>query len=92
MIKFFRRKKGPSCEEIGVVLQSYLDGEVDEATALRVASHLEGCVGCAPEALAYSRIKASLAAKTYAVDPEILANLQTFGERVARSEFDLSED
>lgn len=86
MIRLFRRKKGPSCEEIGAVLQSYLDGEVDEATALKVASHLEGCAGCAPEALAYSRIKESLAAKSYAVDPKVLINLQTFGERVARGD------
>lgn len=88
MIKFLRRNKGLSCEEIAEVLQGYLDGVIDEETARKVASHLDDCDTCAPEAILYSRIKDSLAAKELAVDPEVLMSLQAFGERVARGEID----
>ncbi len=88
MIKFLRRNKGMNCDEIMEVLQGYLDGVVDEETAREVASHLSDCAICAPEATLYSRIKDSLSAKQLSVDPEVLAGLHTFGERVAKGEFE----
>ncbi len=88
MIKFLRRSREMSCDEIMEVLQGYLDGEVDEETARKVASHLDNCDVCAPEAILYSKIKDSLAAKQLVVDADILAGLQTFGERVSKGEFE----
>lgn len=88
MIKFLQRRKKLSCEEIMEVLQDYLDGTVDEKTARKVASHLGECTMCAPEAEVYSRIKASLATKSLVVDPDVIAGLTTYGERLANGEFD----
>jgi anti-sigma factor RsiW len=49
------------CLRVSRVLQSYLDGVVDEVTARRVARHLERCRRCGAEADTYSAIKAALA-------------------------------
>ncbi len=88
MIKFLRRRSVMSCEEIMEVLQGYLDGEVDEETAKKVASHLHKCAHCAPEADLYSRIKESLASKQLVVDPDVMADLHAYGRRVANGEID----
>jgi anti-sigma factor RsiW len=68
------------------VLQSYLDGEVDDATARRVAAHLDVCAACGPEADVYRRIKQSLEGAARPIDPEVLAGLERFGRRLAQGE------
>jgi anti-sigma factor RsiW len=40
--------EGP-CEEWGILLHGYADGELDAANALRFEQHLAGCAGCAAE-------------------------------------------
>lgn len=84
IMKLFRR--GPSCEEVLEVLQAYLDGETDEATARNVIAHLDRCALCEHELYVYRRIKISLTRHTATVDPEVLSALTLFGERVARGE------
>ncbi len=87
MLRWFRRtRSGPSCAEVMEVLQSYLDGEVDEETARRVSAHLDECVNCGPEAEIYRRIKASLHHHARPVDPAILAGLERFGRRIAHGD------
>lgn len=49
------------CMRVARVLQAYLDGEVDEATARRVGAHLGVCRRCGMSADTYRAIKASLA-------------------------------
>lgn len=67
-----------SCEEVLEVLQSYLDGETDAATARRVSEHLHECKDCTWESSIYERIKESLATPPDHVEPEILDRLEGF--------------
>lgn len=88
MIKFLRRNRDLSCEQIMEVLQGYLDGQVDENTARRVAAHLDKCELCGPEADLFVRIKDRLAHSQQAVDPEVLASLHSYGQRVAQGDIE----
>ncbi|MFN2506076.1 MAG: zf-HC2 domain-containing protein [Acidimicrobiales bacterium] len=77
-----RRGGGPeaTCAEVARVLQSYLDGQVDEMTARRVARHLEACRRCGLEARTYEAIKQVLARRKTDVDTDALERLRSFGE------------
>ncbi|MDA8282293.1 MAG: zf-HC2 domain-containing protein [Actinomycetota bacterium] len=50
-----------TCHEVGLILQDYLDGDLDRARVSMVSAHLEQCRRCGMEADAYRRIKDSLA-------------------------------
>lgn len=50
-----------TCHEVGRILQTYLDGELDQSRVGKVTAHLEHCRRCGMEAGAYTRIKDSLA-------------------------------
>ena len=80
LIKKLRR--GPSCAEIMEVLQAYLDGEIDAATAASVAAHLDECTECGRESDVYRTIKQSLAARRRPIDPDVLAALRRFGQEL----------
>lgn len=71
-----------SCREVGRVLQSYLDGEVDEVTARRVARHLEACRRCGLEAVTYVEIKRALAERSSAVPQDAVIRLRQFAEQL----------
>lgn len=71
-----------TCAEIARVLQGYLDGQVDEMTARRVARHLEACRRCGLEAHTYEAIKETLARRRTDVDAAALERLRSFGERL----------
>jgi anti-sigma factor RsiW len=43
-----------TCREVGKLMQTYLDGELDGDDADKVAVHLEHCLRCGMEADAYS--------------------------------------
>lgn len=85
---WWRRMRGgadeASCHEVARVLQSYLDGHVDEVTARRVARHLEVCRRCGLEAETYTRIKDALARRG-GVDPEAVERLRAFGAQLVES-------
>lgn len=74
-----------SCTEVLRALQAYVDGEIDEPTARGVARHLEGCPPCGNEAKVYERLKTSLSRQEVAVDPDVVARLTRFGDRIAGS-------
>jgi anti-sigma factor (TIGR02949 family) len=83
MMSLLRKLTGrPSCADIMEVLQSYLDGETDAATARRVARHLDNCTNCERESQVYESIKTSLAVRRRDVDPAILESLRRFGENL----------
>lgn len=87
--KRFRRNSddGPmSCDQVGELLQHYLDDELDEPRSRRLAEHLEDCRRCGLEAETYERIKASLAQQRPEVAPDSLARLREFGSRLARGD------
>lgn len=86
--KFLTWWRMPSCKETLEGLQSYLDGEVDDETARRMASHLDHCTDCDVEADVYRNIKASLASNAESVDPEVLASLQAFSARLVAGEIE----
>lgn len=83
-----RFKGGPSCAEVMKVLQSYLDGEIDSGTARDVAGHLESCPDCDIESETYQRIKSTLASRAEPVDPEVMASLRAFSNRLVSGEVD----
>lgn len=86
MREWFRRwRRGgeATCAEVAQVLQSYLDGQVDDLTARRVRRHLEHCRRCGLEAETYEAIKAALARRPHQVDADALERLRAFGQRLA---------
>ena len=83
-----RFRGGPSCDEVMEVLQSYLDGEVDADTAKEVAEHLNSCTDCDAESAVYRNIKASLAESAEPVDPDVLASLKAFSDRLVAGEIE----
>jgi len=68
-----------NCMQVARVLQAYLDGETDEATARRVAVHLEDCRRCGLEAGTYREIKDALSRREE-LDEDAVARLRGFGE------------
>jgi anti-sigma factor RsiW len=70
-----------SCRAVARLLQSYLDDVTDEATARRVAAHLEDCRRCGMEEQVYRAIKQALA-RSGSVPPEEVARLRAFGEHL----------
>lgn len=86
--QLFRRSM--SCQDVLEVLQSYLDGETDEATARKVVAHLDRCDQCDHETWVYRRIKISLGSREVPIDPQVRAALTRYGQRVANGE--IAED
>lgn len=73
------------CLQTMRVLQSYLDGALDDLHAQRVAEHLEHCRRCGLEAEIYRDIKASLAERERSLDRLTIERLQRFGKRLAQN-------
>ncbi len=79
------RARRPNCREIGRWIAGYLDGElaVDRARTLR--EHLEACVPCGLELELSARVRAALSrtATPAPEDPQALARLRAFAQRLA---------
>jgi anti-sigma factor RsiW len=75
-----------ACTEVLVLLQSYLDGETDASEARGLVGHLDRCSHCDRERQLYADIKRALGARRVACDPEILAALTSYGQRLSRGE------
>ena len=74
-----------TCREVGRVLQSYLDGQVDELTARRVSAHLDACRRCGMEAYVYEELKQALARHAPRIDAAIVERVQAFGRDLVDS-------
>lgn len=72
-----------SCRQLGPVLQSYLDGEIDPADIEIIKGHLEACRDCGLEAETYTAIKQSLNLRQTTVPDAVLARLHEFSESLA---------
>ncbi|MEX2549335.1 MAG: zf-HC2 domain-containing protein [Nitriliruptoraceae bacterium] len=83
-MNLLRRLLMPDCERVRKVLQSYLDGELDERHARTVAAHLEHCDRCDIERDVYEQVKSSLQDLRQPPDPEALARLQSFAATLRR--------
>jgi anti-sigma factor RsiW len=66
------------CPEVGRLLQRYLDGEIDEMKAQRIAHHLEDCRRCGLKVETYSAIKASLRQHRLDVPGDAIEHLRGF--------------
>ncbi|MGH8917041.1 MAG: anti-sigma factor family protein [Acidimicrobiales bacterium] len=71
-----------TCRDVGRLLQTYLDGELDDAERARVGAHLERCLRCGPEGDVYARIKSALARA--AQDPQTQPGDRLAVERLRR--------
>lgn len=92
-MKLFRRDTSDrplSCRQVGKVLQSFLDAELDEVTTDKVAEHLEDCRRCGMAADVYLEIKASLGRDAPVVPEESLTRLEEFARRLTAGEDDAS--
>ncbi len=89
-MKLFRRgsvaDRPLSCRQVGKILQSFLDSELDEVTADKVAEHLEDCRRCGMAADVYLEIKASLGRDATVVPEESLTRLEEFARRLTAGE------
>jgi len=81
-----RRRPEVNCREVGRVLQSYLDNDVEEDFADKIAQHLEACRDCGLEVETYQQIKTTLAAKLPEVDSAAIERLRAFGDQLASGE------
>lgn len=78
-----RNKAEVNCREVGKILQSYLDNDVEEDFTEKIAAHLDACKDCGLEVKTYRQIKTSLASKMPKVEPAALERLQAFGNQLA---------
>lgn len=86
MRNWIRRRRGEgeaNCMQVARVLQSYLDGQVDDLTARRVRRHLEHCRRCGLKSETYEAIRDAIARRGRHVDADALDRLREFGERLA---------
>jgi anti-sigma factor (TIGR02949 family) len=81
-----RNKAEVNCREVGKVLQSYLDNDVEEDFAEKIAAHLEACKDCGLEVETYRQIKTSLASKMPEVEPAALERLKAFGNQLTNGD------
>ncbi|MGK2930578.1 MAG: zf-HC2 domain-containing protein [Acidimicrobiales bacterium] len=78
-----------SCRQVGKILQRFLDAELDEVAADKVAEHLEDCRRCGMTADVYLEIKASIGRDAPVVPEETMSRLQDFSRQLVRSEGDV---
>lgn len=82
MSKWLSRGERPrplSCRQAMPMLQSYLDGALEETVADGVATHLAGCDQCAQRVEAYQAIKESLG-RRQPPPADAVERLRKFGE------------
>lgn len=79
-----RHQPEVDCREVGRVLQSYLDDDVEADFSEKIAAHLDACRDCGLELATYQAIKAALAARMPEVDPATLERLHAFGAEISR--------
>lgn len=75
--------RGLSCQQVALVLQQYLDDELDPAEVPKVLEHLEACKDCGLEASIYGRIKTSLRAHQAGPDADSMARIRTLANELA---------
>ena len=88
-MRLLGRKRGDAeltCRQVGQVLQSFLDGELDTPTVEQVDRHLELCRRCGMESDVYRQIKVSLARAGGDVPELALRRLRHFGEQLTAGE------
>ena len=73
-----------NCREVGLRIQSYLDGELNADSMAQIRAHLDMCEDCGVEADVFRQIKADLAAEAPATDDAALERLRAFSQNIAQ--------
>jgi anti-sigma factor RsiW len=71
------------CMRVRPLLQSFLDGELDDPQRQRVATHLEACRRCGLAASTYESLKRRLQQFDQPADADAVARLTDFVDRLA---------
>ena len=71
------------CMRVRPLLQSFLDGELDDRQRQRVAAHLEACRRCGLAASTYRSLKRRLSGFAEPVDSDAVARLTEFVDQLA---------
>jgi anti-sigma factor RsiW len=71
------------CMRVGSLLQSFLDGELDDAQRRRVDAHLEACRRCGLAASTYASLKRRLNEFGQPADLDAVARLTEFVDQLA---------
>jgi len=77
-LDMFRKKGGVTCLQVARILQQYLDDQLDEGAAARVADHLDECRRCGLDAESYREVKVALASRSRPPSPEQIERLTSF--------------
>lgn len=71
------------CMRVRPLLQSFLDGELDDLQRQRVATHLDACRRCGLAASTYESLKRRLQEFDQPADADAVARLTDFVDRLA---------
>ena len=72
-----------NCREVGLRIQTYLDGELNSDQMAQISAHLDMCMDCGVEADVFRQIKADLAAQAPATDDAAFERLREFCQNIA---------
>ena len=72
-----------SCRDVALRLQTYLDGELDDARMDKIRAHLDACVGCGLEQEVFEDIKRQLSAQAIPADSAALERLRDFSAKIS---------
>lgn len=87
-----RRSDMRTCENVGRSLQTYLDGEIDELRARKIARHLDTCLRCGLAADTYMEIKRALRRRGASIPRDALDRLRAFCGQLASNPGLTSDD
>lgn len=90
--RWWRGRRNPArlgCREVGRILQTYLDAELEDESAALVTEHLEMCARCGLEAATYAELKEALRHRVAPLPSEPLERLQVFAHQLAAGQVDL---
>lgn len=76
----FTRRNALSCRKVGKLLQTYLDGELDDVRGARIAEHLDTCLRCGLDARTYRWLAAHLSGLAPRDDQYQLDRLRAFAD------------
>ena len=72
----------PSCEQVGAVLQAYVDGELGPQDADRVAAHLVHCDRCEIEREVITQVVGAIRRQRPDLEVDVVERLGRFAEQI----------
>lgn len=81
-----RKPGGLSCRKVAKVLQSHLDGELDEDRRRKVAAHLDECERCGLEAEVLDGVRSALQGRRANLPVATATALREFSDRLISGE------